>query len=116
LAAFENRLNDRWQEAILDGNSFLARWGAQAQAFGWTARELFGLHPIPSHPAPSYERLARYDAKGLIWLLRGKPMIALTATKAAIRGRSGATVVYRKHNKPALGPLGDCLDDMGPQL
>jgi hypothetical protein len=27
---------------------------------------------------------------------------------------AGAVVVYRKHNKPALDPLGDSLDDMGP--
>jgi hypothetical protein len=40
-------------------------------------------------------------------------VIGLTESEAAIRGHSGATVVYRKHNKPALGPLGDCLDDMG---
>jgi hypothetical protein len=44
--------------------------------------------------------------------LQGKPVIGLTESEAAIRGQSGATVVYRKHNKPALGPLGDCLDDM----
>jgi hypothetical protein len=106
---------DRWQQAIQDADSFLATWGAQAQAFGWTARELFGLHPIPSQPAPSYERLARYDATGLIWLLRGRPVIALTASEAAIRGHDGGIVTYRKHNKPALGPLGDSLDDMGPQ-
>jgi hypothetical protein len=105
--------DDRWRQAVKDGRQFLAAWGEQAHTLGWTARELFGLHPIPSHPAPSYERLARYDATGLIWLLRGRPVIALTASEAAIRGHSGATVTYRKHNKPALGPLGDCLDDMG---
>jgi hypothetical protein len=104
--------SDRWQQAIRDADSFLAQWAAQAHTLGWTARELFGLHPIPSHPASSYERLARYDGTGLIWLLRGRPVIALTATEAAIRGCSGATLVYRKHNKPPLGPLGDSLDDM----
>jgi hypothetical protein len=104
--------SDRWQQAIRDADSFLAQWAAQAHTLGWTARELLGLHPIPSHPAPSYERFARYDATGLIWLLSGRPVIALTATEAAIRGRSGATLVYPKHNKPPLGPLGDSLDDM----
>jgi hypothetical protein len=104
---------DRWRQAIHDADSFLTTWGAQADTLGWTARELFGLHQVPERPAATYERLSRYEATGLIWLLQGKPVIGLTAGEAAIRGHSGATVTYRKHNKPALGPLGDCLDDMG---
>ena len=27
---------DRWQAAVDDGRRFLARWGEQAEAFGWT--------------------------------------------------------------------------------
>jgi hypothetical protein len=103
---------DRWQQAIQDGGSFLAKWGVQAQALGWTARELFGLHAVPERPAPTYQRLARYDATGLIWLLQGCPVVAMTESEAAIQ-RSGAVAMYRKHRKPALGPLGDSLDDMG---
>jgi hypothetical protein len=37
----------------------------------------------------------------------------MTADSGVIRTASGGTVVYRKNNKPALGPLGDSLDDMG---
>jgi hypothetical protein len=74
---------------------------------GWTTRELFGLHPVPEHPAANYKRLSRYDATGLIWLLRGKPVCALTATEAAIRRHSGATVMWRKFKELALGQLGD---------
>ena len=102
---------DRWDQAIRDADSFLAKWGQQAEALGWTARELFGLHPVPAQPAPTFRRLARYDTTGLIWLLQGRPVIALTETEAAIQS-AGATVMYRKHRKPALGPLGDSLDDM----
>ena len=50
---------------------------------------------------------------GLIWLLRGRPVVALTATEAAIKHQSGNITTYRKLNKPALGPLGDSLDDIG---
>ena len=64
---------DRWRQAIADATSFISEWGGQAQAFGWTARELFGLHRVPQRPAPSYSRLSRYDETGLIWLLRGLP-------------------------------------------
>jgi hypothetical protein len=101
----------RWQQALWDAETFLPKWGQQAQALGWTARELFGLHPVPAQPAPTYCRLSRYDATGLIWLLQGRPVVALTEDEAAIQGRS-TVVVYRKHCKPAFGPLGDCLDDM----
>jgi hypothetical protein len=48
---------------------------------------------------------------GLIWLLRGRPVLALTEGTAAIESPTGTTTVYRRHNKPALGPLGDSLDD-----
>ena len=65
--------------------SFLAKWGRQAEALGWTARELFGLHPVPAQPVPTFRRLARYDTTGLIWLLQGRPVIALTETDAAIQ-------------------------------
>ena len=37
---------------------------------------------------------------------------ALTADEAAIQGATTVTV-YRKRNKPGLGPLGDSLDDFG---
>jgi len=104
---------ERWRQAVEDGRQFLATWGDQAQALEWTARELFGLHTPPERPAGRYSRLSRYDDTGLIWLLRGRPVIALTETIAAIQGAT-AVLTYRKLNKPALGPLGDSLDDMGP--
>jgi hypothetical protein len=103
----------RWQQVIEDGHRFLVQWGEQAEALGWTTQELFGLYPVPVKPHPSFQRLARYDSTGLIWLLHGRPVLKMTANSAAIRTASGGTVVYRKDNKPALGPLGDSLDDMG---
>jgi hypothetical protein len=91
-----------WQQALDDGRTFLALWSRQAEALGWTAHELFGLHPT----APS----SRLDQMGLIWLLRGRPVIALTATEAVMRSHSGATLTYRKRNEPAPGSL----REMGP--
>ena len=102
----------RWRQAVEDGRQFLASWGEQAQAFGWTARELFGLHTPPERPAASYSRLSRYDETGLIWLLRGRPVIALTEATAAIQSATGV-LSYRKLNKPPLGPICDSLDDWG---
>jgi len=65
-----------------------------------------------AHPTLTFQRLSRYDATGLIWLLRGRPVIALTETEAAIQGAL-AVLIYRKLRKPALGPVGDSLDDVG---
>ena len=94
-----------------DGRRFLAKWGEQAEALGWTPRDLFGLHKPPDQPHPSYRRLSRYDETGLIWLLQGRPVVALTAATAAIENPTGAITVYRRYDKPALGPVGDSLDD-----
>jgi hypothetical protein len=51
----------------------------------WTARDLFGLQTPPAKPHPSYSRLSRYDETGLIWLLQGRLVVALTETTAAIQ-------------------------------
>jgi hypothetical protein len=101
-----------WQQAIRDGRRFLDRWGEQAEALGWTARDLFGLHEVPHSPHASYRRLARYDCTGLIWLLRGAEVVDLTESTAAICGRLGAVTTYQRAGKPASGPLGDSMDDL----
>src|SRR5262245_41908866 len=92
---------------------FLAPWGEQAEAFGWTSRDLFGLLTVREHAKPSFNRLSRYDETGLIWLLEGRKALALTEATASIRNpNTGNLTVYRKHNKPALGPPRDSLDDL----
>jgi hypothetical protein len=78
--------------------------GAQAPAFSWTARELFGLHPVSERPAAKYSRLSRVDDMGLVWLLGGRPVIALTATEAILRCQSGATLKFYRRTKPAPVP------------
>jgi hypothetical protein len=103
---------DRWRQAITDATAFATEWGPEAQALGWTEPELLGLHPVPEQPAPNYDRLARLDDMGLIWLLRSRPLVALTETTAAIQGAT-AVLTYRKINMPALGPVGDSLEDWG---
>ena len=46
---------DRWQLAVEDGRRFLARWGEQAEALGWTARDLFGLHTAAGEATPELQ-------------------------------------------------------------
>jgi hypothetical protein len=101
----------QWQQAVQDGRRFLVKWGEQAVALGWRPRDLFGLHKPPDQPHPSYRRLSRYDETGLIWLLQGRQVVALTDATAAIENPTGAITVYRRYDKPALGPVGDSLDD-----
>jgi len=102
--------NDRWKRAIEDAQSFLAIWGTQAHALGWTERELFGLPDVPARPRPKYQRVSRYDQTGLVWLLQGRRVVELTKDKAVIETPTG-TVSYRRYNKPALRLLADGLDD-----
>jgi hypothetical protein len=116
LASLEARVPDYvdrsdWELAVTDAKAFLGQWGERAQNLGWTAGDLFGLHPVPDCPAPNYRRLSRYDQTGLVWLLRGRNVVALSEGTAAIRCLGG-TLVYRRFNKPAYGPIGDSLDDL----
>jgi hypothetical protein len=92
---------DRWHQAIADATAFISKWGADARTFGWAEHELFGLHPAPERPVANYSRLSRVDDLGLVWLLRGRPVIVLTSTEAIMRCLSGATLTYRKQSKPA---------------
>jgi hypothetical protein len=79
-------LNQRYVQAVADAETFLGVWGRQAEAFGWSAADLFRIDPI----AP----LARYDAMGLIWMLQGRPVVALTTEGAAIRMITGNILTY----------------------
>jgi len=78
----------RWQQAVADGRRFLSTWGEHAAALGWSDQDLLALHPV----APG----ARYDTMGLVWLLRGRPVVALTASTAAIRTPCGSALAYRR--------------------
>jgi hypothetical protein len=92
-----------WQRTIEDGRRFITQWGERAEALGWTSDDLFGLHSPPEKPAPNYRRLSRYDQAGLIWCLRGRPVVALTSTEAgAQRCPDGAILTYRRRAEPAL--------------
>jgi hypothetical protein len=92
----------RWQQAIKDAEGFVAAWGEQAEALGWTDGDLFGLPELPDQPRADHDRLRRVDALGLCWLLRSRRVIELTAEAAVIRTDSGGTLrYYRKRTLPA---------------
>jgi hypothetical protein len=88
--------NADWQRAVADGRKFLTEWGADAVSFGWTAEDLFGLPPIPERPAPNYRRLSRYDLTGLIWLLRGRPVVGIGADEAVMATPGSGQLTFTK--------------------
>jgi hypothetical protein len=104
---------DRWRQAIADATAFILKWGVQAQAFGWTVPELFGLHPVPEQPAPNYGQLARVDDMGLVWLLRDRPVVELKETTAAYRCANGSILTYYRRTAPAA-PATEIADAAEP--
>jgi hypothetical protein len=77
----------RWCQFLDDARIFLDRWAALAAELGWTAKDLFGVHPI----APD----ARHAEKGLLLLAGGEEIIDITAERAVISHRAtGSKLVY----------------------
>ncbi len=80
----------RWQHMIFDADAFLGRWSEAADHLGWTALDLFGVHPA----APA----DRYDVMGLLLLIQGGAVVALTGDAATIRRPSQSILTFRRHD------------------
>ena len=94
----------RWRQFMYDAARFLdSGFAKQAAALGWDTFDLFGCD--------SNRPFARIDNAGLIWMLDGDRLVALTEQSARIETRSGSTLTYRR--KP--GDLGRVLAwEFGP--
>jgi hypothetical protein len=68
---------------FLDGG-----WAAKAAALGWGPLELFGCDR--NRP------FARVNRQGLLWLLNGRRLIALTAETGIIETATGGRLTYRR--------------------
>ena len=90
-----------WQRLIVDAGRFLDGWATQAHCFGWPAWELFGCHRRTPW--------GRVQGMGLVLLLRGDEIAALTATEAAIRTGTGARQTYRRKPCDPLHSADRCL-------
>jgi len=77
-----------WRQLVHDAGVFLDDWGRQASALGWTVYDIFGCH--------SRAPRARRDALGLVALLRGGRVVALTANAARIQHATGNVLTYRR--------------------
>jgi len=82
----------RWAQFIADARAFCASgFAEQAKALGWTNADLFGCDD---------ERpFARIDCLGLIWLLNGDRLLALTADAAVIETKGGSRLTFRKRER-----------------
>lgn len=87
-------LNHRYVQAVVDARQFLADFGPQAEALGWRADELFGLDDA----AP----LARYDRMGLVWMIDGNPVVAITDIAATIRMPAGNLLKFYRRPEGQL--------------
>lgn len=88
----------RWGLIVADAVAFLDQWGLSAVALGWTTLDLFGV----GRDAP-YHRL---DLMGLVPLLGGKMVVALTTETARIKCGDGTLQTYcRKLYQPGRVPL-----------
>jgi len=90
-----------WTELLADAERFLERWSEQAARLGWRDWELFGCQ----RRAP----FGRIQGMGLVLLLRGKELAALTATEAVIRTATGAHQTYYRKPFDPLHPTERCL-------
>jgi hypothetical protein len=75
----------RWEMFVEDSRRFLNAWGKQAANLGWSITDLFALDPT--------KPMERYDRQGLLWMLKGEEVTALSSTEARL---SGGLAYYRK--------------------
>jgi hypothetical protein len=87
----------RWQTFCNDVGRFLDSWASKAASLGWTPLELFGA----DRDGP----FARVDCAGLLWLVHGRRLVALSQDTAVIETSTGSRLTYRR--KPI--PPGDVV-------
>jgi hypothetical protein len=91
--------SQRWRRLIDDLLALHeAGWLRQLAALGWGATDVFGCH--------AHAPLARLDCAGLLLLLDGRSIMAVTANAASLRTSSGAVQTrYRKPMRDKVVPL-----------
>lgn len=88
---------DAWRQIVADAVRFLRDWGTQASSLGWTTLDIFGAHP--THP------VERVDCVGMIAILHGAEVVAISDATICTRNRSGARLTYRRRPLPDSVPL-----------
>jgi len=82
-----------WAKAVAAAQNMLDRHGAELHRLGWTALNLFGLHPVAPYN--------RQDAKGLVFLLGGRNLKCIGSNVADIVVMSTQTLqTFTRHDHP----------------
>jgi hypothetical protein len=88
----------RWLLFIDDCGRFLDDgWAAHAARLGWGSLDLFGCDRT--------KPFARVNRAGLLWLLDGRKLLALSADAAAIATASGGYLAFRRRILESGGVL-----------
>lgn len=99
----------RWLCFIDDCGWFIDEgWAARAEALGWGPLDLFGCNRD--------KPFARISRAGLLWLLAGRKLSALTADTAAITTPSGGHVTFYRRQLETGGVLAWELADHAIQV
>ncbi len=88
----------KWQVSCEDAYRFLRDHAARAHGLGWTEYDLFGVHPV--------KPWARFECMGLVPLLNGARVTALSDLEAVIEKPSGARLTFRPRT---MAPDEACL-------
>lgn len=80
--------SDAYWHRIIDGAMLFAdKWASKARELGWTAEEVFGLHPTAA--------CSRDDCKGFAWMLRdGAQVTDINERFADITTKNGTKQRY----------------------
>ena len=79
---------ERWATLIADAGGFLEKWRAQPSRLGWSTLDLFGANQV--------KPFVRVDGVGLIRLLDGRSVVALTEHEAVFECSTGSRQTYRR--------------------
>ncbi len=79
---------EQWKVLREDAYTFLRDHAARAHEVGWTVLDLFGVHPV--------KPWVRFDHMGLVPLLNGARVTALSDIEAVIEKPSGARLTFRR--------------------
>ncbi len=88
---------NEWHRIVDDAARFVEGWSAQATQHGWGILDVFGVHLR----APA----SRYDAMGLVPLIRGGEVVALNDRRATIRMPSGGELIYLRRPRKDAVPI-----------
>ena len=91
----------RWHRLLDNARDFIEQWGDQAAALGWSTADIFGVNQV--------KPFRRYDAAGLIWLLVGRPVVALTETSATIECPTGQRLTCRRKQPGEVRAADQCM-------